>query len=312
MLPIPDSGMRRSINKHNIKFGFLCDWIEGSILFDENEDEFSMREVVDVLIDESIYEEPGFAMEIVLDAWQELERRLKCVAPSIPFSMENSRLKRVSSWQDIPAHSFCVLLSLAQCYKGWWNNVSGPDYNEQGELFELLTQESLKEQFLDWQIKRTGSSYTQSVKLHEIVHQVASWLGRPPKHSVNEWAKSSGKDAGLDLLCYRSFPDNRAGFPIYLMQCASGQNWDEKVHTPDPDLWQDYIDFVVRPQKAFAVPFALVEDDFRELCILVKGLLLDRYRLLAAARYRQYWESSVLTNRIVKWTMPRINQLPRN
>ncbi len=312
MLPIPDSGMRRSIKKHNIKFNFLCDWIESSILFDENEDEFSMQDVVDVLIDESIYADPDFAMDIVLNAWQELEHRLKCVAPRIPFSIENSRLKRVSPWQDTPAHSFCVLLSLAQCYKGWWNRVSGSDYNEQAELFELLTQESLKEQFLDWQIKRTGSSYTQSVKLHEMVHQVADWLGLPPKHGVNERAKSNGKDAGLDLLCYHSFSDNRAAFPIYLMQCASGQDWNGKVHTPDPDLWQDYIDFVVKPQKAFAIPFALVEDDFRDSCILVKGLLLDRYRLLAAAKYRQHWESPILTNRIVKWATPRINQLPPN
>ena len=312
MLPVPDSGMSRSISKHNIKFDFFCDWIEGSILFDKNEDEFSMRDIVDVLIEESIYEEPDFAMEKVLDAWQELERRLQHIAPRTPFSITHSRLKRVSPWQDVPAHSFCVLLSLAQCYKGWWNSVSGPDYNEQGELFELLTQESLKEQFLDWQIKRTGSSYMQSIKLHEVVHQVASWLGRPTKHDINKRAKSSGKDAGLDLLCYHSFPDNRAGFPIYLMQCASGQDWDNKVHTPDLDLWQDYIDFVVQPQKAFAIPFALDEDDFRELCILVKGLLLDRYRLLAAARYRQHWESPILTNRIVRWATPRIEQLSCN
>lgn len=312
MLPTPTSGMRRSINEHNIKFDFLCDWIEGSILFDENEDEFSMRDVVDVLVDESIYEESDFAMEIVLGAWQELESRLKCIAPGGPFFISNSRIKRVNSWQDTPAHSFCVLLSLSQCYKGWWNHVSSSDYNEQGELFELLTQESLREQFLNWQIKRTGSSHKQSVKLHEVVHQVANWLGRPTKHDINKRAKSNSRDAGLDLLCYHSFSDNQPGFPIYLMQCASGQNWDEKVHTPDPDLWQDYIDFVTRPQKAFAIPFALDENDFRDSCVLVKGLLLDRYRLLAAARYRQHWESPILTNRIVNWATPRIDQLPRN
>lgn len=312
MLPIPDSGIHRSIKKHNIKFDFLCDWIEGSILFDESEDEFSMRDVVDVLIEESIYEKSDFAMEIIFDAWQELDRRLKCVTPRIPFSIANSRLKRVNPWQDVPAHSFCVLLSLAQCYKGWWNRVSGSNHNEQGELFELLTQESLKEQFLDWQIKRTGSSYTQSTKLHEVVYQVADWLGRPTKHDLDKRVKSSGKDAGLDLLCYHPFPDNRAGFPIYLMQCASGQDWNDKVHTPDPDLWQDYIDFAVRPHKAFAIPYALSERDFRDQCILVKGLLMDRYRLLAASRYRQYWESPMLTNRIVKWATPKVDQLPRN
>ena len=40
MLALPDNGMARSIYKHNIRLDILCDWIEGSILFDENEDEF--------------------------------------------------------------------------------------------------------------------------------------------------------------------------------------------------------------------------------------------------------------------------------
>ena len=314
MLPIPDNGMSRSINTHNIKFGFLCDWIEGSILFDENEDEFSMRDVVDILVDEFIYEDSDFAMEIVLDAWQELERRLKRVVPSIPFSIANSRLKRVIPWQDTPAHSFCVLLSLAQCYKGWWDRVSGPDYNEQGELFELLTQESLKEQFLDWQVKRTGWSPTQPINLREVVDQVASWLGRTPRDNISEWTDSNIKDAGLDLLCYRPFHDNRAGFPVYLMQCASGQDWMKKVEAnkPNIDVWQELIQFVVRPQKGFTIPFALSDNDFKNQCFLIQGLFLDRYRLLAAARCRKQWESPILTNRIVKWATPRVNQLPRN
>ena len=312
MLPIPDNGMFRSINKHNIKFNLLCDWIEGSILFDEYEDEFSMRDVVDVLIDESIYEESDFAMEIVFDAWYELERRLKCVAPRILFSIANSRLKRVGPWQDTPAHSFCVLLSLGQCYKGWWNRVSGSNYNEQGELFELLTQESLKEQFSDWQVKRTGWSRTQPMKLHEVVNQISNWLNRPLKDDISKWTSSKRKDAGLDILCCYPFPDTWPGFPVYLMQCASGQNWDGKVHTPDPDLWKELVDFVVSPQKAFAIPYALSKSDFREQCILVKGLFLDRYRLLSAAKYRQHWESPILTNRIVKWATPRVDQLPRN
>ena len=310
MLPIPDSGIYKSINEHNIDFGFLCDWIEGSILFAE--DEFSTIDIVQALIDGGIYVESDFAMRIVREIWQELERRLKCVAPRIPFSVSDLRVQRITSWQDAPAHSFCVLLSFAKCYKKWWNRVSDSDYNEQGELFELLTQESLKEQFSDWQVKRTGSSHTQSVKLHEVMRQVADWLDRPIKPDAGERINSRAKDAGLDLLCYHRFPDKRAGFPIYFMQCASGQNWNDKVFTPDLDLWGDYIDFVVRPQKAFAIPYALSEADFREQCILVKGLLLDRYRLLAASRCRQHWESPMLTNRIVKWATPKINQLLRN
>ena len=132
------------------------DWIEGSILFDETEDEFSVMDVVDVLISEEIYDNQDFAEQIVVDAWNELTRRVEYVRPGRPFAATNSELKRFNSWQTVPAHSFCVLLSLSQCYRKWWDCVSSRDRNEQGELFELVTQESLREQFSDWQVKRTG------------------------------------------------------------------------------------------------------------------------------------------------------------
>ena len=186
------------------------------------------------------------------------------------------------------------------------------DYNEQGKLFELLTQESLKKQFSDWQIKRTGWARTQPTQLHEVMDQIAGWLGRSTRDDINKWTDSSDKDAGLDLLCYRPFPDNRAGFPVYLMQCASGQNWTQKVKEPDIDFWNKLIEFVVRPQRAFAIPFALSDGDFRRQCVRVQGLFLDRYRLLAAARYCKHWESSSLKDSIIKWAVPRVNQLPRN
>ena len=99
-----------------------------------------------------------------------------------------------------------------------------------------------------------------------------------------------------DLTFYVIVPflDNRSGFPVYLMQCASGQNWKEKVSEPNIDWWQQLIKFVVRPKKAFAIPFALSDDDFRRQCVRVQGLFLDRYRLLTAARYHEKWVSSSL------------------
>ena len=132
MLTLPDEGMLRSINHHNITLEFLCDWIEGSILFDETEDSFSVMDVVDVLISENIYDEQDFAKEIVVDAWNELERRINCIDSGMSFTVVFPHVERTGSWEDTSAHSFCVLLSLARCYKRWWACISGGDYNEQG------------------------------------------------------------------------------------------------------------------------------------------------------------------------------------
>lgn len=313
MLALPDAGMYRSIRKNNIRFDFLCDWIEGSILFDENVDGFSAIDVADVLIEENVCEKQEFAMEIVNNAWFELERRLNWITPGTPFSISNSRANRIHSWQEAPAHSFCILLSLAQCYKGWAESISSSDYTEQGELFELLAQESFKNQFSGWQVERTGWSLAQPMNFRKVVDWVADCLGETTKDNLDELINSKNKDAGLDLLCYLPFPDNRGGFPVYLMQCASGQHWKTKINQPSIKKWQRrFIDFVDYPQKAFAIPFALSDKDFNSYYDEAEGLLLDRYRLLAAARYRQHWVSSSLTDRIINWAIPRVNQLPRD
>ncbi len=312
MLALPDSGMARSVNRHNIKLEILCDWIEASILFDESEDDFSVMDVVDVLINENIYDGRDFAEEILVHAWTELTRRVEYVRPKMPFTVTYPEVKRINSWQTMPAHSFCVLLSLSQCYRNWWDCVTGRDRNEQGELFELVTQESLREQFSDWQVRRTGWSPVNPTGFQEIVNQTADWLGEDARHDNRTRANTRRKDGGLDLLLYRPFSDHRGGFPVYLMQCASGRDWVKKIQQPSIGLWRKLIDFVVPPQKGLAIPFALSDDNFRDHCVLVEGLLLDRHRLLAAARYREQWESSSLKDRIIKWAMPRIEKLPRN
>lgn len=327
MLALPDKYTPQSSANYDINI--LCDWIEGSILFDKSEEGFRVMDIVDVLTDngiddiddddiDGIYKKQALTIEIVVNALEELKRRLSWIAPGIPFSITDSQsvvdsqVKRISSWQDTPAHSFCVLLSLAQCYTGWPSCISNWNYNAQGKLFELLTQESLKKQFSDWNIKRTGWSSTQSVNLHEVINRIANCLGETASSNLDEWIGPQDKDAGLDILCYRSFPDNRVGFPVYLMQCASGQHWERKVSQPIINRWRQFIEFVVLPQKAFAVPFALSDDIFKKRCAEIGGLFLDRYRLLAAARYSKQWESSSLKDQIIEWTTPKVDQLPRN
>ena len=314
MLVLPNN----SISSHNVNFDILCDWIEGSILFCEDEDELSVMDIVDVLIDEGVHEELESAIDTVMNALEKLKYRLSWIDPGVSFSVIDSQsavdshLKRINSWQDTPAHSFCILLSLAQCYTNWRSSVPTWDYNTQGEIFELITQESLQKQFSDWQVKRTGWSHTETTKLHNIVDRIADYLGETVGDDINQWISPTDKDAGLDLLCYRPFPDNRGGFPVYLIQCTTAQKWQRKVGEPSVNFWRQLIKFVIPPQKAFAIPFAPNDTVFIKWCAKVEGLFLDRYRLLAPAKCDAQWESSSLKNRIIQWATPKIDRLPRN
>ncbi len=313
MLALLTSGFSRPTGTspeiaHNIRLDIFCDWIEGSVLF--NNAPISKIDVVEILTEMGIYNNSDLALNIVNEAWSELKRRLGCIEKGSPFSFIRQNIKSRYPWQENPAHSFCVLLSMPQCYKDWSTALFRNDYNEQGQLFESLTKASIENQFPGWAVYQTGWSSTNVVKLSEIVDEIANRLGEI-KGEIEPWENPGGNEAGLDLLCYRPFSDNRVGVPVYLMQCASGKNWIYKLHEPDLNVWTKIILFAAMPRKALAIPFALLDAEFKQRCNRVNGMLFDRYRLLAAVNHNRKWVPDFLETEIVDWITPRLQTLQR-
>ncbi|MFW6116328.1 MAG: hypothetical protein ACOC6F_01245 [bacterium] len=301
MLTIPTKGFARSVQKHNVRLDVLCDWIEGSVLFDDKE--LSSIDVADVLIEEQVYVSEDFARQMVMNAWGELRRRRFWIGKGCAFVLDGRRIRTTGQWYDSPTQAFCIILSLAPYYD-WWLGEFGHDYTEQGDLFELLTKASVEAQFGGWEVYQTGWTRTNTVNLRDIVNHTATRLGEQLV-DLELWDESSARDMGLDLLCYRHFPDRRVGIPVYLMQCASGGDWKTKLKTPDLDVWNDMVHFRSNPQRAFAAPFAFSDQVFTKNCVRVRGLLLDRCRLLLAARHSEHWLPELLADRIVAWVAPR-------
>lgn len=313
MLALPTSGFSRPTGvppeiTHNIRLDILCDWIEGSVLF--YDEIVSKIDLVEILTENAIYDNPDMALNIVNEAWNELNRRLRCIKEGSPFTFIHQTLKSRYSWQENPAHTFCVLLSMPQCYRDWSTALFHGNYAEQGRLFELLTKTSIENQFSGWEVYQTGWSKTNKIKLSDAVDEIANRLGEI-KGEIEFWENPSGNEAGLDLLCYRPFPDNRVGIPVYLMQCASGKNWIYKLHEPDLNVWTKIILFAATPRKAFAIPFALLDEEFKKRSNRVDGMLLDRYRLLTAVNHDRKWVPEHLATEIVDWITPRLQTLQR-
>lgn len=307
MLGFPTRGICRSICVHNVDLQIFCDWIEADVLFDD--EELSSSDIVDALMEENVYDNSDMAMQRVDDALTEIRRRHAWIPKTSPFVLKPGRISRCRTWKASSAHSFCLLLSLAQWYTDWAKQL-GCNYAEQGELFEELTKESLVRQFQGWQILRTGWSRTSRENLSDIVSRIAGKLGESVGN-VERWTTDRAKDGGLDLVCYRPFADKRVGIPVYLVQCASGADWTEKLHTPCLNIWGKIIDWAAAPKTGFATPLAFEDGPFIRNCGLVDGMLLDRYRLLAAGGYRKNWLSSDLRRRLLKWAKPRVAALPR-
>lgn len=307
MLALPTPGISRSVNVHNVELDVLCDWLESSVLFEE--EELSATDVVDVLLEEHFYDDSDMASEIVSSAWTELLRRQSWIPEGSPFLIAGHRISRMRTWRQVPAYSFCLLLSLSKWYRSWARQF-GSDYTEQGELFEELIKESLIQQFRDWHIIVTGWSRTRGMRLTNVVHEIANELGESIGN-ISRWTGERAKDAELDLVCYRPFADRRVGIPVYLLQCASGTDWENKLHTPRLEIWKRLIEFTAEPKKAFATPFALLDAAFFQSCNLVNGMLIDRYRILAAGGRKKNWVSPALRERLVAWSKCRIARLPR-
>jgi hypothetical protein len=308
MLEFPVSLTNTDTPEEVVQLPLFCDWVEASALFQDDE-ELGNAEVIDVLMDEDICEIQADAWKIQGDAWGELRRRQRGLTRrSYPFSIPSVGLKRRVKWSEVPAYSFCLVLTLTALYKKWAAEF-GSDYTEQGELFELLTEQSLKASLSTWEVHRTGWSAANTGHLNGIVHKVADRVNESVGN-IPKWTRPKAKEAGLDILCYRPYHDERGALPVFLLQCSSGNDFERKLQTPDLKVWGKIIDFAANPRRAFATPRSFSSHDFLMYANSVDGLFLDRYRLMAASLHNPRWMSEKLKRRIVRWLRPRIKALP--
>lgn len=307
MLSIPRTGIKRSVNEHNVELEACCDWLEASALF--HGEDVAGSDVVDLLHENEFYADQDFAWEMIQDVFARIGNRRRLLGHGYPFVVENAlRVRGLDIWQAFPAYAFCLLLSLTKSYPEWARSF-GRNHAPQGSLFERLAAESMSHSLVGWKIHPTGWAPTANRRLKALAEELASLLGEATG-DISRWIGEAAKDGGLDILCYRPFPDNRVGAPVYLMQCASGNDWVDKLKSPDPDVWTKIITFAARPSKAFAMPFALETADFIRHCGVVNGLLMDRHRLLAPGLGNRDWLSPQLNVDLINWITPRIAQLP--
>jgi hypothetical protein len=210
---------------------------------------------------------------------------------------------RQSEWKDVPAYSFCLVVSLGPRYDNW--SSFGPDYTEQGLLFELISKNSMEARFAGWHFFQTGWSRESASKLPEVVDKLVAAIGERTGY-VDEYAAANANEAGVDLVWHLPFVDQRGGTPVYLAQCASGTNWPDKLSQPNIEDWKKIINFASGPHKAFCLPFALDERDLRWRSNSIAGLLLDRYRLLVHDVPEEDWVSEELRERLATWLEPRV------
>ncbi len=311
MFRLPATGTSRSVNKHNCRCDIHVDWIEASLLFVT--DVVTRSDIVDALTEGNAYESQEFANEWVSTLWGELDRRVSLLGSGAAIARHGDRAERTADWKSRPAFSFCVTLAMLPHYREEVVAECGKNYVEQGELFEKLSHESLALQ--RWQVERVGWSRSKATVVEAKVLALAGAIGEPAiPDGVSRWAAPSAKDGGLDLVAWAPFTDGWGGRPVLLIQCASGDDWTTKLHTPNLELWNKLVDFSVKPRRGLTMPFAPEEDEFRRQ--VNNGqvfLLLDRHRLLHPLRTAgSTLPTPALAGELIAWIEPRIAAFPRD
>ena len=308
MLSLPTAGVRRSVEAHNSDLFAFCDWVEACVLFDEKE--LSTTDIVDLMLEEEIYASQDFAREFIADVWGEIRRRASLFSSPTNVRVDGERVVCDADWTADPAYAFCLALSLAKGFPDW-AAAYGADYTEQGELFERLTVESLEALMPHWKVFRTGWSVTQKNKLAAVVKDLVQRIFEVSGAEVDNWLATSANEAGLDLVLYREFRDATAGIPLFLFQCASGLNWEDKLEEPNLGAWQNIISFASKPTKALSMPFCIAGIELRHAAMKIQGPLFDRYRILGARSNPGSWPSASLEEKLLDWIWPRVSALPR-
>jgi len=278
MLGLPESGLSRSIKQHNSDLNVLCDWVEASVVFED--EQVSKSDVVDRLIQDQVYEKQDFAAQIVDVVWSVISLRMKYLNSPLGIKMVKNRIIRSEEWESFPAYGFCLALACAPFYPTWakgWGPAS-----VRGELFEQLAQESFKSALRGWTVRRMGWSPENPKKLRDTIESIISDLNEVEGSELDLHIDEHANELGLDLLAYYSFDDKHASLPVILIQCASGDNWKSKRKTPDLDLWRTIVSFNSCPVRGFAIPFAYAEpSELRKHTRSINGVVIERTRLLA-------------------------------
>ena len=275
MLAIPQIGFSRSVKKQNVDPVHLADWLEACLLFDDNR--VTRADVTDVLLGTEICDEDDMADKIASDGWSELTARKRQGYRDL-IEIRPRQLLLSCAWEENVPYAFLVALASLRLFK--IDPTEWSTYAEQGDLFEALAVELFGPIFPEWEVYRAGWSPDNPVTVKEIIDQLALRMATENAANLDAWVNEKGNDGGLDIVCYRSFEDDRDAMPTLFVQCASGADWRDKVTTPNAVQWFKWLDASVIPATGIAMPYVVPSIELKRAALTGQAVVLDRLRLL--------------------------------
>lgn len=203
-------------------------------------------------------------------AWSELQHRAKLLGDRWPLEMSDTRLTS-RNWTtdhtliyqylclialgDIDAEDRILFEQIVECIVA---SRIGSTVDRIGHPARGGASSSFRER---------AAQYAEKSHLREL-----EFLSEPLPHD---------KDLGLDVVGWLPSADGRGGYLHFLFQCATGKNWDEKLHDIDLDLIAPHIKWAVTPVRVFCIPVIVNLPHAQWIRLSMQaGWVMDRPRLL--------------------------------
>jgi hypothetical protein len=222
------------------------------------------------------------AESLIGNVFTEIDGRKQATGDlAYPFSREPSSIKVNGNARDYPAYVFCLALSFCS-----WKVRKGARETP-WLLFEQLAAHSARG-YLGGQVEIFGTSTREGSpskkRFADKVNRLVSNLGEGDGFKTQR--TFSTKDAKLDIVAWKPFPDARASQVILFGQCAGGANWTSKLTELDPDVfWDQWIvgGKVSHLLRSVFIPHRVFDTDEWEKHARAARLLFDRCRIAASA-----------------------------
>lgn len=213
--------------------------------------------------------------ELTRIAATEVERRIGVCGPRYPFDLDERGVLAAKEDADLSVYVFLLLLT-------------PPTAQTMGcrerKLFERVSTE-IAAAYLggeEYVVRECfGFPRDDSSGFEKALKGLCEKIG---EGVVQSGIQSLGdqKDGGVDLVAVKRFPDSRVGQLAIFGQCATGQDWRDKLPDLQPKdfmkLWMS-DQLAVDPIKAFFVPVAIEEGSWRKVA-MKGGVPFDRIRIV--------------------------------
>jgi len=243
----------------------VADWIELTLVLNEDGTEFISKGSLSRLV-EAQGRTPDEAY--LSDIFQVLNNRQNRYIERY-FEVKENSIQRALQGEPPVEYVFCLLLSLYGARGGGIKT----------KLFERLAccaiNKHMEQAYVfGWPYDAVDEGNYNS-RIEAATKNMANRIGerfvKPPEPYY--------KDAGIDVVAWKPFIDNRSGQLILLVQCAAGHNLWDKKQIP-AKRWNQYIHFSTDPNLGFAFPKALTAEDVWHNNSCDYGLLFDRIRIV--------------------------------